>query len=185
MNALATPGPYDALEKLLDGEPYFALIGRDECAPAAITEHCRLRRNRAFRLYGESHNPVDKELLAAELLQCREAEEKALEFTDWRQGREAEPTATRSSYQEVIRSAEEIAEADRRKRRATAVQNLRESAYYLCEAKNALLDLELIGAATETDMVLMLARMNGLADEYREKRGVLAAEPALPLGEGQ
>lgn len=164
------PGPFDALQKARPGEGIFALLERDPCSPAAITEWARTRRNRAFKLYGGDQSATAKELLAAELSQCFEAELIALE---WAEGAavSAPVEGQRAAYQEVIKSAEELAEADRRKRRETAVRDLREAAYHLCEAKDALIGLGLIPEATAHDLVLMLDRINGLADEHRERRG--------------
>lgn len=182
-STVTTPGAYDALEKALPGEPLFPLLGHDPDAPATVTEWCRLRRNRALRLYGESSSLTDKELLAAELRQCANAEDIALQMGDWRLGQTAE-VALRSSYNDVIKTAEEIAEADRRQRRATAVQHLREAAYHASEARDLFVGLELIGEATQHDLMLMLARINGLAEEYSPKRPGSEPQAALPLTEG-
>lgn len=181
-NTIDAPGPYDALEKAKPGEPMFTLLGHDPCAPATITEWCRLRRNLALKQYGEGAAATDKELLAAELRQCANAEEVALEFEEWRNMKEAPSAAGgRATYNAVIKSAEELAEADRRTRREAACQHLREAAYHLGEAKAGLEQLELIGPNTERAMMEMQARVNGIADEYQAKRNEYAAEPFLPI----
>lgn len=175
-------GAYDALEKALPGEPIFPLLGRDPAAPAAVTEWARIRRNRAFRKWGESHRPADKELLAAELKQCCEAEEQALQFTEWREqqeGKASEQQGERANYQGVIKSAEEQAEAARLNARAGAVRDLREAAYHLSEALEALDGLGVLPERTKADGVLYLARINGLAEEHSPKRP--GVEPTLQL----
>lgn len=163
------PGAFDALEKAEPGEPMFPLLARDPAAPGAITEWCRLRRNRAVKLWGDSKRVADKKLLAAELDQCANAEEVALQFAEWREDR-APVEGERSGYQEVKRTVVELAEADVRKRQEASVRSMREAAYHLCEAKDALLALGLAPPATEHDLVMMLARINGLADAYTARR---------------
>jgi hypothetical protein len=175
------PGAFDALEKALPGEPMFPLLGRDECAPAAITEWCRLRRNRAMKLYGDSLNATDKELLVAELVQCKNAEEVALEMGEWRKA-ESTPVADRPTYNEVIKSAEEIASADKRTRREQAVRHFREAAYHISEAHEILGALEILPHETGETLTGALGYINALADEYQIKRDQYAVEPTLPLG---
>lgn len=169
MSTKETIGQFDALEKAEPNEPMFPLLARDECAPATITEWCRLRRNRAFKLYGESAKDSDKELLAAELRQCANAEEVALQFSEWRK-QEAPADIVKSTYNEVIKSAEEIAEADRRKMQETAVSNLNEAGYYLCEARDALVALGLIGELIQLDLTGTLELIKALANEHRKTR---------------
>lgn len=177
-------GPYDALEKAKPGEPMFPLLGRDPAAPPAITEWARVRRNRAMKNYGESSNAANKELLAAELRQCANAEDIALQMGEWRTQHQIADGPARASYNDVIKSAEEQAEADRRQRRITACQHLREAAYHLCEGKDGLVGLELVGQVTQSDLQSMLARINGIADKYEARRPGFHPEPDLPLGAG-
>jgi hypothetical protein len=162
-------GAYDALEKAAPGEPVFPLLGRDPDAPATITEWCRLRRNRAFRRYGVAPTGADAALLAAELRQAANAEAVALEFNDWRQD-VAEQDGVNSTYQDVIKSADEIAEADRRTRRERACKHLREAAYHLSEARDLLDGLGMLLPATERWTTGALARINGMAEEVTGKR---------------
>lgn len=163
----ATPGAYDALEKAAPGEPMFPLLARDPCAPATVTEWCRLRRNMALHEWGESQNPRDKELLAAELRQCANAEAVALEMGDWRKEHVA-VEGVRASYQPVIKSADEQAMAAKRHRRDHMLKSLREAAYHLCEAKDAAVDLMLLG--TSTLLESMEASANRQANALQEQR---------------
>lgn len=172
-------GPYDALAKAEPGEPWFIILARDSAGPATITEWCRLRRNRAFQKWGESHRPTDKELLAAELKQCAEAEALAMRFSEWKSGHDQDKPGERAAYNEVIKSAEEQAEAARLSARAGAVRDLREAAYHLSEALEALDGLGVLPERTKADGVLYLARINGLAEEHSPKRP--GAEPTLQL----
>lgn len=174
-----SPGQFDALEKAAPNEPVFPLLARDECAPATITFWCHQRRNRAFKLYGESSKDADRELLAAELRQAANAEEVALQFDDYRK-QEAPADIVRSSYNEVIKSAEELAEADRRKRREQAVADLSEASYHLCEARDLLISLDALSDDTEVMAVGVLEWLKALADAHRIKRPQFA-EPTLPL----
>lgn len=66
----AQPGQFDAFDKARDDEPIFTLLGRDECAPGAITEWARLRRMKALRHF-EPGSPEHVE----ELHQCAETVE--------------------------------------------------------------------------------------------------------------
>lgn len=175
-------GAYDALEKAKLGEPIFVLLGRDHAGPATISEWCRLRRNRAFKLYGGSERPTDKELLAGELRQCAEAEEMALRFADWRSGQQ-QVEGERAAYQDVAKSAEEQAEAARIKSTAQAVRDAREADYHVCEVRDRLADLGLLPEATRRDLDMMMARLKGLAEEHEAKRPNYAAEPPLQLGQ--
>lgn len=139
-STVTQPGAYDALEKAEPSEPMFPLLARDPCAAATITEWCRLRRMMAIRQFGDSTNPRDLELLAAELRQCANAEAVAMQMSNWR----SEHTAVageRASYQPVIKSAEEQAIAAKRHKREHMLKSLREAAYHLCEAKDAAADL--------------------------------------------
>lgn len=178
-STLAEPGPYDALAKAEPTEPMFPLLARDPCAPAAITEWCRLRRNRAIKLWGESTSDADAKLLAAELAQCASAEQVALDMADWLGEKEA-PAAQRVSHG-VQRTEEELRAADQRERLAAQVRHLREAAYHISEARDGLWDLGLMPDQTDRDLVAMLARINGLGDEHTPKRPNFTAEPALPL----
>lgn len=183
MSSIDQPGAYDALEKAAPGEPMFPLLGRDPDAPSTITEWCRLRRNRAFKLYGHSKRSRDKKLLEAELAQCANAERIAEEMTDWRAGQES-PAAVRVSHG-VQRTEVELAEAAERDRLAKAVRHLREADYYVCEASDALVALGKAGEITQADLAMMMARIKGIADEHTPKRVGHEAEPALPLADAQ
>lgn len=169
------PGPYDALEKARPKEPWFVLLGRDIAGPATLTEWARVRRNAALKRYGDSDKATDKELLAAELRQCQNAEELALAFSDYRTNAEA-PEGERSSYQEVIKSAEEIAAADRLKRQAAAGRHLREAAYHFAEAETLLSGLGRLGSDEAESIAETRALINGLAEEHEPKRPRSASE---------
>lgn len=179
MSSIDQPGAYDALEKAEPGEPMFPLLARDPDAPATVTEWCRLRRNRALKLFGHSKRTADKKLFAAELAQCANAERIAEEMADWRAGQDA-PAAVRISHG-TQRTEVELAEAAARDRLAAAVRHLREADYFICEARDALVDLGVIGEVTQGDLGMMMARLKGIADEHTPKRAGHEAEPALPL----
>lgn len=181
MSTIEEPGAYDALEKALPGETMFPILARDPCGPATITEWARLRRNAAFKKYGTNPTGADAALLAAELRQAANAEEVAQKMADWRKN-ETDQDGVRSSYHEVIKSAEEIAEAERLTSLARAVRNLRECAYHLSEARDDLQSMDLLRTATFDDIMMMLARINGLAEEYVPKRPDFTVEPTLPIG---
>lgn len=171
MSTKISPGPFDAFDKAEIGEPIFTLIGRDPCAPATITEWARLRRNRAIRLWGESQRRSDKVLLDAEMKQCAEAEELALEFGDYRSGAE-EIEGKPSTYQEVRRTKEELDQAEATKRRGEACRHLREAAYHLAEARAALHLADAIdpGGFYDTSMKLAERETNSVADHFEAKR---------------
>ena len=184
MATIDEPGPFDALEKAKPDEPVFSLLARDPCAPATITEWNRLRRNRALKLYGGADASVaDKELLVAELKQCANAEEIALQFEEWRKGYETpDMIGVRASYNEIIKSAEELAEADRRKQRKEACANLQEARYHIGIARDQLAALGLGAETAQDDLSMMLARLGAIAEEFELRRPGAGAEPSLPLG---
>lgn len=177
-------GPFDALEKALPQEPMFPILARDPCGPATITEWARLRRNRAFRLWGSSR-AADKKLLDAELAQCAQAELIAEQMDDWRNKEQDEQVVERSSYNEVKKTEEELREAAQRQVKEELCKHLREAAYHLCEARDGMHRLGLIGDVTFNDMTTALARINGIADEHQEVRPRYAPQPALPLEQSQ
>lgn len=180
-STIETPGAFDALEKAKPDEPIFPLLAHDPCAPGAITEWCRLRRNWALKIWGaDDASAADKVRLAAELAQCANAEAIALQMTDWA-SEHAEVEGQRSSYQELARSVEEVAEAERRKRRDSAVRHLREAAYHYCEARDLLVDLGLV-EAEENPMTTILDLINKAADHFETKRPGHDPEPTLALG---
>lgn len=181
MSTLTEPGAFDALEKAADDEPFFMLLARDEDAPATVTEWCRLRRNRAMKLYGHSKGATKKALFAKELAQCANAEQLAIEMAEWREGQDA-PAAVRISHG-VQRTELELAEAAARDRLAKAVRHLREADYYVCEARDALVELGKIGEVTQGDLAMMMARLKGIVDEHTPRRAGHEAEPVLPLVE--
>lgn len=182
MNTKLHPGAYDALAKAEPDEPCFALLGRDAAAPAAITEWARIRRNRAFAKHGDSHKPLDKELFVAELRQAAHAEDIAQQMNDWREAREAGQQVVageRAAYNEIIRSAEEQAAADRITRQREAVTHFREAAYHVSEAADRLIAL---GYASARYAEIM-AELNSWAETFTATRAGMEAEPDLPLGE--
>lgn len=175
----STLGAYDGLEKAEPGEPWFIVLARDASGPATLTEWCRLRRNAAIKLYGDSKDPRDIALLAAELAQCANAERIAEEMAEWRAGNVA-AIGQRSTYSEIERTAEELAEADRRTRRDAAVRHFREAAYHLSEGRNILVDQGALGEMTKIGLIRMLAEINGLADEFTPTRPGAEAQLVLP-----
>lgn len=179
-STITTPGPYDALEKAQPGEPMFPLLARDPCAPAAVTEWCRLRRNRAIRLYGDVPEDRAQKLLAAEMSQCAHAEAMALEMGEWRAQEYAdEPADGATRSQEVERSEEERQAASDRERREKVIRNLREAAYHLAEAREGGEAAGLIALANLQGADSTILWINRIADELTELRHV--AEPELSI----
>lgn len=176
---VTTPGPFDALEKARPDEPMFPLLARDPDAPATITEWCRLRRNRAYRLYGNSKRAADKKMFDAELQQCNQAETVAQQMTDWRGVATVDEPGQRASYQDVKKSAEEIAEAEEREHREKMIRHLRECAYHLSETRDGTADRNMVGAATVAGMDSTLLWINRLADNLTVVRPGI--EPQLPI----
>jgi hypothetical protein len=133
--AAANPSPFDPLDRLEPEEDRFVIREKDPCGPPTITEWCRLRRNRAAKLYGT--NPVGdaKRLLDAELAQCAEAEEKALEWSA-RQAGAAEEGA-KATYADVALTEEQVAKAKRQKDFDAVRRHLREAAYHAAEIVEA------------------------------------------------
>jgi hypothetical protein len=166
-----TPGPYDALGKAEPGEPMFPLLARDPCAPGAITEWARLRRNLAIKAYGHRAGDKAAKLLDAELRQCANAEAVALEMGDWRKATEAPAELARVNYSGVQRTAGELAEVAKAESILGAVRHLREAAYHASEALDCLRGLDAITPDQAKVLGHSLASINALADAAQPKRG--------------
>lgn len=166
-----TPGPFDALDKVNEGEPRFVLLGRDPAMPGAITEWARLRRMAAIRKYGTPRSGTRSETkLKAELAQCHEAEEIALYADEWRKGHE-EVEGNKPTYNEVKKSEAELAALADHALLDLAHKNLREAAYFLCEATDILKRMGKVDEVEALSMGDLLTRINAKADVIREELG--------------
>jgi hypothetical protein len=84
VNTRAAPGEFDALTSLREGEPYFALIGRDKLAPGLIEQWVKLRRQAI--LAKQDAGAISDEDADLELRKCTEAEQKAWSMRRYREG---------------------------------------------------------------------------------------------------
>lgn len=128
----AAPSPFDPLPRLEPGEDRFTIREKDLAGPGAMTEWARIRRNLAFRTYGTNPTGDAKRLLEAELQQCAEAEQKALDWKDRQQG-QAEADVQRATYSGASLTEEQVTAAKRQKNLTALCQALREAAYHACE----------------------------------------------------
>lgn len=156
--------PFDPLGRLEDGEDRFVIREHDPVGPEAITGWTQLRRNFAYRMYGDDPSEEAQRALKAELAQCAEAEEKALAWRERATGGEA-VEGEKKLYQDVERTEDQLAELDTAKKRALAIDHLREAAYRLCEAKGVLRD---IGEDFDADALAgMEYSANGILEEQK------------------
>lgn len=115
-----------------DDEPIFTLLGRDPCAPGAITQWAHLRRNRAFRLlYAGSAELQD------ELRKCAEAEAIAFSMEAYRTGVDETPSTESQPY-----SGDSVEQRNHNQQIADCVVSLREAAFH---TNNALERLAALG----------------------------------------
>ena len=94
LSTAARPSPFDPLDRMPADEGRFVIREKDPAGPGAMTEWCRLRRNHAAKLYGT--NPIGdaKRLFDAEMEQCRQAEDLALDWAERMNGGEPVDGAT-------------------------------------------------------------------------------------------
>jgi len=146
-NTAAHPGPLDPTADCAPDEPYFPLVGRDPDAPAAIRHWCDTRRARLVKDLIARKQPSDERMaeIHDDLRRCTEAETIADAMVRWRRGHKDEPAPlpARENYSGVVHDEALTSETDRRKQVASAVQSLREAAYYISTAQ------ELLGASGE------------------------------------
>lgn len=132
------PSPFDPLADMPPDEGRFVLRERDPAAPGAITEWARIRRNLAFKKYGHRKSNKAADALKVEMLQAKEADEIALEWASREAPERIEGKNT--SYQEVVKTADQLAELDAMKVRETALHHLREGAAHISDAREILSD---------------------------------------------
>lgn len=149
-------------------EDRFVLREKDPVGPATITEWCRLRRNRALKLYGADPVGDAKRLLDAELLQCREAEEKALAWADRQAGGEAED-GRKATYVDVILTEEQVLSAKRQKLQTELERNLSEADYCAHEL------ISLDGPAVTAELGEQAQQIHALAIAARQTTRAKAA----------
>lgn len=174
MTAKTEIGPFDALDKALPNEPRFVLLARDPAAPAAITEWARIRRNLAYKRFGDSPRKRDRTVFEAELAQAAQAEEIAERMQVWRAGEgsehDEESQAEKATYNEAKRSAEELAEARRIERVKALCKHWREAAYHLCEGMDGFAEMGLISDADKAMFAAWLETLNFATDNLEPKR---------------
>lgn len=158
LSTAAQPSPFDPLDRMPPDEGRFVIREKDPAGPAAMTEWTRVRRNLAVKLFGT--NPVGdaKRLLDAELEQCRQAEELALEWAERLNGGEA-PVEQKATYADVTLTEEQIAAAKRQKALVELVRHLREADYHIHEL------IEIDGPAVAARLADQAAAIHNLADE--------------------
>lgn len=123
INTLETPGEFDAMTSLREGEPYFLLIGRDEFAPQLVQQWAELNRKRAL-----GKRSIKKDKLNAELRKSTEAEQIGWAMTAYRRGyKELAPTdtprATYTDFKLPADAAKRDAERSARVRTVSAINN--------------------------------------------------------------
>lgn len=165
----STPSPFDPLDRMDPGEDRFVIREKDPAGPRTLTEWCRLRRNRAAKLYGT--NPVGdaKRLFDAEIAQCAEAEEKALAWAERQAGGE-QVEGKKATYAEVLLSEEQIVAAKRQKLQGELERHLAEADYLAHEL------VALDGPAVATELTLAAAQIHEIATGARH--GFVRAEAA-------
>ena len=160
-NTAAHPDPFDVIEKAKPGEPVFTLLGRDKHAPATVLHWVGLARAEAMAL-------DDDEQRRHGLQKCTEAELIACDMISFRKGHPEQSSApARKTYTEAaVTDPGKLDEARRRLAIASAVQTLREAAYF---AKSAQEQFAALGIDPEM-LQAGLDCINGVADAFEPKR---------------
>lgn len=177
------PSAFDPLDDMAPDEPRFVVRGKDPDGPPVLTEWCRLRRNRAMRVFNAIANPSDQDrlLFKSELEQCREAEDLAIAMADWRNAHPEPEGDGRASYNQIERTQEQLAELARGKRLEAILRHVQEARYHACEVRDGLFDMGLIGEDTVAELSDMLGRLQALADEHDPKAEQYRPQPTLAL----
>ena len=162
------PSVFDPLNRMDPGEDRFVIREKDPCGPPTLTEWARLRRNRAFKLFGINPTGDAKRLLDAELVQCKEAEEKALAWSDRQSGGD-EVEGQKATYNDVRLSEEQVAAAKRQKMQRELEQHLAEADYLAHEL------VTLDGAAVSSELAGHAEQIHALAIEVRNGAKARAA----------
>ena len=183
----ANPSAFDPLADMPPDEPRFVLRGKDQSSPPAITAWSHDRRNRAFREFNAIDNPSEQDRLKlkSELEQCREADELAMGMREWQQDHAAPEGDPRATYNAIERTQEQLAELARSKRLEAIRRHVQEGRYHVCEVRDGLADMGLIGDAMVTELTAMLDRLQAISDEHDPKAEGYQPQPSLPLGAGQ
>jgi hypothetical protein len=113
VNTRAAPGEFDALTSLREGEPYFALIGRDKLAPGLIEQWVKLRRQAI--LAKQDAGAISDEDADLELRKCTEAEQKAWSMRRYREGYKQAAVAERREQSYSGHELSDHVGADRRR----------------------------------------------------------------------
>lgn len=124
INTRDTTGEFDPLTRLAEGEPYFALVGRDRLAPPLIQEWADKNRQRALKEFSEGL--INEEKRDRELRKSTQAEAIAWKMHSFKAGDIAakltgQPTA--KTY-----SGAEVPEETKRRDRMQALRNAAGSA---------------------------------------------------------
>lgn len=82
VNTLDEPTEFDALVKIRKGEPYFALLGRDQFAPKLICEWANMNRGKALDDLDAGN--ITEEQFKIELKQSTQAEVMAWNMEEYR-----------------------------------------------------------------------------------------------------
>lgn len=172
-NTLAHPGPFDPLERADPDQPFFPLMAGDQFAPALVEEWAdRTRR------YARNVDNTDERTRL--LAKCNEAEEIAWSMRTWaKTGRPDEVKATggRATYSgEKSETNHEWHES-----LSEAVESLREAAYYMGEARDGLLKLDLLTEEECQALESAMSTVNRMANEREPKRRSYALQPKLPI----
>lgn len=168
----ANPSAFDPLDEMPADEPRFVLRGKDPAAPGAITEWARDRRNRAFREFNAIEQPTEQDRLKlkAELEQCREADDLAMQMREWQQDHAAPEGDPRATYNAIERTQEQLAEAARKRRLDDVHRDIQEGRYHVCNVRDSLEDMGLLGEETRADLDRMLERLQAVDDEHSTRR---------------
>ncbi|WP_305096440.1 hypothetical protein [Croceibacterium aestuarii] len=161
---MPSASPFDPLDRLEPGEDRFPIREKDPCGPATITFWAHQRRNWAIKLYGSKPVGDAKRLLDAELAQCAEADEKALNWSERQRGGEAPAEEQRATYSGFRLSEEQVAQARRLKLQQDLERNLAEADY----AAHELLQID--GPAVTTEQAELAEQIHALAVGARQAR---------------
>lgn len=126
LSTAANPSPFDPLDRMPPDEGRFVIREKDPAGPPSMTAWAHARRNWAIRRYGIEPTGDAKRLLDAEMLQCRQAEDLALDWQEKLSGGE-EVEAQKATYNEVRQTEEQLTAAKRQKVRTDLLRHLSEA----------------------------------------------------------
>jgi hypothetical protein len=125
---MPAPSPFNPLDRLDPGEDVFPIREKDPAGPETLTFWASVRRKLAVKRYGTHPTGDAKRLFEAELAQCKEADDKALAWSERQHGGEA-ADERKATYADVAQSAEQIAAAKRQKLADALAHHLAEADY--------------------------------------------------------